>query len=109
MDHYFDESKAIAESIEGMLSPFSMAVMDSLLAFQAERGVKGDIVELGVYRGKSAAILAGRISAGERLHLYDIADYFDRTALKKTGTAMIFNISNTADLSRRDFRRCRGN
>lgn len=109
MDPYFIESRAIADSVEGMLSPFSMAVMDSVLAFQAERGVKGDMVELGVYRGKSAAILARRISAGEQLHLYDIADYFDREALRKTGAPMTFNIANTADLSRRDFRRCKDN
>jgi Methyltransferase domain len=108
MDQYFNESKTIAESVEGMLSPFSMAVMDSVLAFQAERGIKGDIVELGVYRGKSATILARRVSTGERLHLYDIADYFDRAALKKTETPMIFNIANTANLSRRDFAGCRG-
>jgi hypothetical protein len=109
VDQYFSESKTIAESVEGMLSPFSMAVMDSVLAFQAERGIKGDIVELGVYRGKSATILARRISTGERLHLYDIADYFDRAALKKTETPMIFNIADTVNLSRRDFRRCKGN
>jgi len=69
MDQCFLESKAIADNVEGMLSPFSMAVMDSVLSFQAARGVKGDIVELGVYRGKSATILSGRLSVGEQLHL----------------------------------------
>jgi Methyltransferase domain len=108
VDQCFLESKAIADNVEGMLSPFSMAVMDSLLSFQATRGVKGDIVELGVYRGKSATILSGRLSVGEQLHLYDIADYFDRDALKKTGAPISFNIANTTDLSRRSFRSFKG-
>jgi hypothetical protein len=108
VDQCFLESKAIADNVEGMLSPFSMAVMDSVLSFQVARGVKGDIVELGAYRGKSATILSGRLSVGEQLHLYDIADYFDRDALKKTGAPINFNIANTADLSRRDFRGRKG-
>jgi hypothetical protein len=81
-----------------------MAAMDSLLAFQARRGTIGDMVELGVFRGKSAAILAGRLSAGEKLHLYDVADQFDRDALAKTGADLSFNVKNTLDLSPRDFR-----
>jgi hypothetical protein len=108
MNDEFARAKELADGIEGMLSPFSMAAMDSLLAFQAERAVKGDMVELGVFHGKSAAILARRLSADEKLHLYDIADYFDREALAKTGASMAFNIGSTEDLSRRDFRQHRG-
>jgi len=104
MDQTFQKSREIAASIEGMLSPFSMAAMDSLLTFQAERAVRGDMVELGVYRGKSAAILARRLSAGERLHLYDIADYFDREALARTDANLLFNIGSTLDLTRGHFR-----
>jgi hypothetical protein len=108
MDQRFIESKAIADNIEGMLSPFSMSVLDSVLSFQAARQVKGDIVELGVFRGKSAAILARRLSGGEQLHLYDIANYFDRDALKATNGPISFNIANTADLSRRSFDAIKG-
>jgi len=100
----FTNSKSIADGIEGMLSPFSMAAMDSVLAFQAETGIGGDIVELGVLRGKSAAILAGRLSGSERLHLYDIADYFDKSALAATGANISYNVASTLDLRNRHFR-----
>ncbi len=104
MNSIFAQSKAISDPIEGMLSSFSMAAMDSILAFQADRRIGGDMVELGVLRGKSAAILAGRLSGSEKLRLYDIADYFDRPALAKTGANLSFNIASTLDLRKRDFR-----
>jgi hypothetical protein len=103
-DPIFEKSRAISTSIEGMLSQFSMAAMDSLLAFQAERGTTGDMVELGVFRGKSAAIIAGRLTGGEKLHLYDVADQFDRDGLGKTGANLQFNIANTLELSHRQLR-----
>jgi len=104
MNHDFSKTKEISDSIEGMLSPFSMAAMDSLLTFQADLHIDGDMVELGVFRGKSAAILAGRLAGNEGLHLYDIADYFDRSALGKTGANLSFHIGSTLDLRTGDFR-----
>lgn len=104
MDPTFARSTSIANTIEGMLSHFSMAAMDSLLSFQAESGIRGDIVELGVFRGKSAAILAARLSDDEQLLLYDIANYFDRESLAKLDANLAFNVVSTADLSTKDFR-----
>jgi Methyltransferase domain len=103
MDPIFLASKSLSDKIEGMLSPFSMAAVDSLLAYQAELGVRGDMVELGVHRGKSAAILAGRLNASETLRLYDVADYFDREALAEANGKLSFNIVNTGDLNRSHF------
>lgn len=104
VDVVFAKSRSIAETIDGMLSPFSMAVMDSLLALQDERGIKGDAVEMGVYHGKSAVILLGRLKDHEMLHLYDIADYLNRDTLAKSGTNFSFRQVSTMDLARRDFR-----
>lgn len=105
MDQHFAESKKLAEDIEGMMSPFSMAVVDSLLAFQQLRGITGDILEMGVYHGKSAAILGRRMAAKETLHLYDIADYFDRKNLERVGVDIKYNIANTQRLFRWNFRK----
>ena len=102
-DQIFANSSEIANGIEGMLSKFSIAALDALLAFQAERGIRGDMVELGVFRGKSAAVLASRLSPAETLHLFDIADYFDRPALARTGAKLSFNIASTLSLSKRRF------
>lgn len=66
-----------AERIEGMLSPFSMAALDMLLSLQRELGAKGDVLEIGTYRGKSAALLGTHLRPSERLTLVDIADYLD--------------------------------
>jgi len=100
-DQVFANSSEITNSIEGMLS--KLAALDALLAFQAERGIRGDMVELGVFRGKSAAVLASRLSPAETLHLLDIADYFDRPALGRTGAKLSFNIASTLSLSKRRF------
>lgn len=105
MDQYFVESKKLAEDIEGMMSSFSMAVVDSLLAFQERRGIVGDVLEMGVYHGKSAAILGRRMAANETLHLYDIADYFDRKNLERVGVKIKYNIANTQRLFRWSFRK----
>jgi hypothetical protein len=104
VDPVFVKSKSVAETISGMLSPFSMAAMDSLLAFQQEQGIKGSAIEMGVYHGKSAALLLGRLSATETLHLYGIADYLDREALARSGTNFTFRQDSTMDLSIRDFK-----
>jgi predicted O-methyltransferase YrrM len=105
MDPHFAESKKLAEDIEGMMSPFSMAVVDSLLAFQQVRGITGDVLEMGVYHGKSAAILGRRMSSNETLHLYDIADYFDRKNLERAGANIRYNIANTERLYRWNLRK----
>lgn len=83
MDQIFAKSRDAAEQIEGMLSVFSMAVMDSVLQFQRTQSIKGHVLEIGVFHGKSAAILAGRMSATERLILVDIAPYLERERMPR--------------------------
>jgi len=58
-----------------------MAVMDCVLSFQEENHITGNMVEFGVFRGKSAAILAGHIQAPERLVLVDPTDQIARAPL----------------------------
>jgi len=105
MDQHFADSRSLAEDIEGMMSPFSMAVMDSLLAFQERRGITGDVLEMGVYRGKSAAILGRRMATDETLHLYDRTDYFDRANLERTGANIQYRLVETKELSRWNLRK----
>src|SRR5438874_4163153 len=81
MTQKFQYAKEAARRIEGMLSDFSMAAMDSLLSFQDESNVRGNIIEFGVFRGRSAAILGSHLVRDERLILVDVTDYFDRPAI----------------------------
>ncbi|WP_237358096.1 hypothetical protein [Rhizobium phaseoli] len=72
----FLSSRIVADQIDGMLSPFSMAAMDSLLSLQASNPeISGDIVEFGTYKGRSAAIIAPRVRPAEKFVLVDVADY----------------------------------
>src|SRR5262249_34148435 len=66
------KAQEVASGVEGMLSSFSMAVLQTTLQFQAENEVGGHIIEFGTYRGRSAAILAGSVREDERLILVDI-------------------------------------
>lgn len=77
----FGASRASALSTEGMLSEFSMAVMDCLLALQDDLAVGGHLLEIGVFKGRSAMLLAHRARPGERLVLVDIEPYLDQAKL----------------------------
>ncbi|HYB42559.1 MAG TPA: class I SAM-dependent methyltransferase [Candidatus Methylomirabilis sp.] len=66
------ELKRAFDRTEGWCSEVSLAVWDSMLAHQRERGVRGDLLEIGVYRGKSALLLAAHLDPStERLFLVD--------------------------------------
>jgi predicted O-methyltransferase YrrM len=80
-DPAFAKTVQAIEQIEGMFSPFSMAAMDMLLAFQRSLGARGDILEIGTYHGKSAALLGTHLRAGERLVLVDIFDQLEPHAI----------------------------
>lgn len=77
----FKSVHAASSQIEGMLSEFSMAAMDSLLQLQADHSVGGHSVEFGVYRGRSLAVLAHHAQPGEILLGVDVAEYIDRPPL----------------------------
>jgi predicted O-methyltransferase YrrM len=55
--------------------PESIAVWDRLLAFQQDRQLSGALLEIGVYYGKSAMMLAMHASEAEELFLVDSSDF----------------------------------
>jgi len=57
---------------EGWCTDISAPVWDAMLVHQRDTGVRGDMLEIGVYRGKSALLLAGHVDPQtERLFLVD--------------------------------------
>ena len=72
-----------------------MAVMDCLLRHQREGQVKGNLIEFGVYKGRSAAILAHHCETGERLILVDVAEYIERAAIARICPAYEFVLSSS--------------
>lgn len=83
-----------------MFSPFSIGVMDMMLSFQESLPAKGDILEIGTYKGKSAALLGRHLRNGERLVLVDIADYLDPAAIEPFKSRTDFILSDSSKLRR---------
>ena len=94
----FLAARAAARPIDGMFSDFSMAVIDSLLSFQKEAGISGNILEMGVYKGRSAALIGTHLAPQERLILVDIMDYLDRQAIAPFRKSVDFILTPTDDL-----------
>jgi hypothetical protein len=91
------ERQAVALSIEGMMSPFSMQVMDALLAHQGTLGITGHFLEFGVYRGRSASLVSAHVHAGERLILADIRQLLTEEVLGKLYARPEFVLGRSED------------
>jgi Methyltransferase domain len=77
------ERQTVALSIDGMMSPFSMQVMDALLAHQEALGVTGHLLEFGVYKGRSASLVSAHVHEQERFILADINQLLTEEVLGK--------------------------
>lgn len=65
---------------EGWFDPMAASVCDALLCFQeCEMGPLGHVLEIGVWKGKSAGLWAVHLREGEALHMMDITP--DRPAI----------------------------
>ena len=67
----FAEYLQTYSATEGWFAIESAAIWDSLLDFQERRNWGGHLLEVGVYKGKSAALLAKRAKADEHVWLID--------------------------------------
>jgi hypothetical protein len=95
-----------AMAIEGMTSEFSMQIMDALMTVQEEEAVTGHLVELGVFRGRSAVVLGRHVMPSERLVLADLADYVDRDAIRRIapGAEIVLASSHKLEIAVANFR-----
>jgi hypothetical protein len=59
------------QEVEGWFFPFDVSVFGILLSQQSDSGVRGNLLEIGVYQGKSAIALARRLGNDEKLHVCD--------------------------------------
>jgi hypothetical protein len=96
----FGSVEQFASSFEGMLSMFSMQVMDSVLSYQDELNVSGHVVEFGVYKLKSAALLSAHVTAPERLILVDVDKQFTDDAIGRLFVRPEFVTGRSEDFSR---------
>ncbi len=70
MVYFFDKQKKI-NSMNGWFSDESFSVFDIFLQAQSNNSVYGNIMEIGVWEGKSAAAMIDKLSKNEKLFLID--------------------------------------
>ena len=77
----YGERQERALAVEGMMSAFSMQVMDAVLAYQASINLRGPLFETGVWKGRSASIISAHVREGELLILSDIQQLLSEQVL----------------------------
>jgi len=100
------EKIKICNEIQGMCGNLSLATMDTLLCFQNQQNIVGNILEIGVFKGKTAKILSFNCQDTEQLYLVDPVDNFDHTNISSTTpnfkflkqTSKIFNENITSNM-----------
>ncbi|MGW4390975.1 class I SAM-dependent methyltransferase [Streptomyces sp. NPDC004685] len=65
------------DEVEGWFFPADQFVFDWLLTHQHARGIRGDLLELGVYKGKSAILMGYHVMADEQFTVCDLFDSDD--------------------------------
>jgi SAM-dependent methyltransferase len=59
------------KGIEGWFDRNDCAVFQAVAAIAHHRGITGDVLEIGGYKGRSSVVLADGLQAGETLHVCD--------------------------------------
>lgn len=83
----FNRIKSDVLNVPGFMADTSIAVWDALLAYQETRYITGHLGEIGVYKGKSATLLAHHQRANEQLWLIDFSDFIDEARANLTPLA----------------------
>jgi len=73
----FAQMLQIARSIDGFMAETNVAVWDILLSFQTVQGVQGHLLEIGVYKGRSASVLCQHRRPDEELWLVDFSSFLE--------------------------------
>ena len=95
------EYLASMDSVPGWFYPLDARIFVAVDGIQRRRGIRGDLLEIGAYRGKSAILLGYLARAGERLavcDIFDAADGVDDENVRESATYY-------GDLQRQEFER----
>lgn len=68
----YAETKATAETFEGYMGDLSIAIFQSIFDYQNSNKITGDMIEFGVYKGKSASVQLRNLNPGDTAYLVDI-------------------------------------
>jgi len=78
---YFERFQAESADVPGFVLPESIAIWDFFLNEQERKQVTGPLLEIGVYCGKSAIMLAMHARPEDELVLVDFSDFVDQAAV----------------------------
>lgn len=92
------EQLKLVKDIDGWLSFNDTMILNVLNQLQNERGVSGDIFEIGVYQGKATSIFTGFLSEGEKIFVCDV---FEDSNLRPEN--LVENQRSYSDLSYESF------
>ena len=94
----YEETRQAAEGFKGMMGPLSIALFEAFLSYQDEEGITGDMIEFGVYEGKSASVMLRHLNPDETAYLVDVADYPKLDALGAICPQFEFHKGKSEDL-----------
>ncbi len=89
-----------ATKFEGFMSPQHILTFLAFLDDQQERKIKGDVLEFGVYKGRSAAVLLNNISKGEKAYFVDSSTHPEVEKLQEINKNFSLIKSKSEDLIR---------
>lgn len=72
------------DDVRGWFPPLDQVIFDHLLTGQEDRGERGDLLELGVFMGKSAIFLGSHLREGEK---FTVCDLFESDAPDEANNA----------------------
>lgn len=93
---------AASATLPGWFYQRSMAIWDCLLSFQQEQSLRGNLLEIGVWRGKSALLCAMHARRGEHCLFVDPALHpkTEETLQQSTGAECTFVRDESSTLNR---------
>ena len=80
-DHY---ATAVCPTVQGWLQVDALALIWSLLDTQSVHDIRGDVLEIGVFAGKTFGLLASALGPGEEAVAVDPLDERRRAMLEDT-------------------------
>lgn len=92
----FSQKEKKISSMNGWFDSFSLTIFDILLNLQSNNEIFGNILEIGVWEGKSASTFVDMLQDREKIFLID-------PILKKKKDIIITNFNKIIDISDEDF------
>lgn len=88
-----------ANRFQGMMGEISIALFTFFTQFQRKIAAAGNLVEFGVFRGRSAAVSLGEMNPSERMLLVDVATYPEFDKLREINDSFDFVQGKSEELT----------